>query len=491
MQYRRRTNRKARRGNALLMALVSLVALTGIAGAILAASTASKKEIGGSVDRTEALYAAESGISAAYARISAGATAVNLGTESSPTAFGGGVYWGTAANASGTWTVTSVGRAGGVTRAVQAVITAPSGGVYDNAIFAGNSGNSGTYTMNFGGTSTQADRVVGDMYSGNSITFSGTATVDGIPRAYRNFTGPAGAILPDPATGRARTAVLGGTQPIPDLAAMNYPGTAQVNVASAFASATYASSVQGGSAYQLPKTNRAHIFRKNPSDRRTNWAATAKEDYFLEDPYQPMRTDSTSNGSNCDIIQLNNPALAGYGTQSGNRIVYYVDGNLWVHNAQTMSLKIRHGDTNGIQVTFVVKGNLYISDNIFYDNTTKDGLAFITLKDAAIADSGNIYFGDPSFGTLNRMDSFMYAENNFIDNNLDAAGSLQITVNGNMTAGNQVAINRDSGTRHTKMTVNQDRRITAGSLAMPGLPGQSGGGTTAFTIAMLKEVAVP
>lgn len=489
MQRLLKAGRKERRGNALLMSLISIVALTGIAGAILGASLASQKEIGSAVDRTEALYAAESGVSAALAQLTARGTA-SLGSASSPTSFGGGSYWGTAVNNSGTWTITSFGRKGNVTRAVQAIIAAPSGGVYDNAIFAGNTSNSPTYSMNFGGTGSQADRVVGDMFSGNSITFSGTATVDGTPRAFRSFTGPSSSILPD-ASGRARSAVLGGTQPIPDLAAMNYPVSANVKVATEFASATYASSGQGGRAYQLPKTNRAHIFRKNPSDRRTNWAATTKEDYFLEDPYQTLHADSASNGTDCNPIQLNNPALSGYGTQSGNRIVYYIDGNLWVHNQSAMSFKIKAGDTTGVQVTFVIKGNLYISDNIFYENTSKDGIAFITLKDPSVTDSGNIYFGDPTFGTLNRMDAFMYAENNFIDNNLDASGSLQITVNGNMTAGNQVAINRDSGGRHTKMTVNQDRRVTAGTLAMPGLPRASASGPSSYTIAMMKEVAAP
>ena len=481
----------AREGSALTISLVSVVTLTGITGAILATSSASTKEISNSVDGTAALYVAESGISAAFAQLAAGRTTVAIGTQDAPVDFAGGSHWGFGTNTAGTWTVTCVGTVGGVTRAVEAVITPPSGGIYDNAIFAGNSSDSGTYTMNFGGTGAQADRIVGDMYSGRSIAFSGTATVDGTPRAFQSFTGPAGAILPDPATGQARTAVIGGTQPIPDLAAMNYPATAHVNVAQAFTSATYQSSGQGGSAYQLPRSNRAHIFRKNPSDRRTNWQATAKEDYFLEDPYQPLRTDASSNGADCNIVQLNNPSLPNNGTQSGNGIVYYIDGNLWIHNNSTMSFKLRHGDASGLQVTFVVKGNMYISDNLFYDSTARDGIAFITLKDPSVADSGNIYFGDPSFGTLNRMDAFMYAENNFVDNNLDAAGSLQITVNGNMTAGNQVAINRDSGGRHTKMTVNQDRRVASGTLDLPGLPTVDTGGEVPLRIAMMREVAVP
>jgi hypothetical protein len=472
------------------MSLIAIVALTGIAGALLGVSLSSKKEAGASVARTQALYAAESGVSAVLDQLTAH-QAPFLGTQDAPTILGDGSYWGTVVDSgSGTWTVTSIGRCGTVERAVQAVISAPAGGIYDNAIFAGNSSNDATYEMKFNGTGTAADRVNGDMYSGNSIRFAGDARIDGIPRAFRNWFGPLSAILPD-ASGHPRTPQLGGTQPLPDITGMNYPATANVNVASAFAAATYASSAQGGSAYQLPKSNLAHIFRKNPSDRQTNWAATPKQDYFLEDPYQSMHTDAAQNGSDCNIVQLNNPSIPGYGTVSGNQLVYYIDGNLWVHNNSAYSFKLKYGAASGLQVTFVVKGNLYISDNLFYNDPTHDGVAFITMKDNTVPDSGNIYFGDPSFGTLNRMDAFMYAERNFIDNNLDSAGSLQIVVNGNMTAGNQVAITRDFGTHHTKMTVNHDNRISSRVLSLPGLPTSSSVTSAPYAISMMREIAVP
>jgi len=483
-------SRSARRGNALLMSLVAIVGLTGIAGAILASSLSTKKEVTSAVDRTRALYAAEAGVSAALSQLTAGTTP-NLGSASAPVSVGTGAYYGDVVNnGDGSFTVTSVGAANGVQRAVQAVISRPSGGVFDNAVFAGNSSNNPTYDMLFGGTGAAADRVIGDMYSGNRITFAGNATIDGIPRAFDSFTGPAGAILPD-AAGLPRFAETGTTQGVPDFAGMNYATTADVNVGAAFASATYASSGQGGSAYQLPRTNVAHIFRKHPSDRRTNWTATPKEDYFLEDPYQTLRSDSTSDGSDCNRVQLNNPSLSGYGTRSGNKLVYYIDGNLWVHNNSTMSFQLRHGDAQGIQVTFIVKGNVYISDNLYYKDAARDGIAFVTLKDSAVTDSGNIYFGDPSFGTLIRMDSYMYAENNFIDNNLDASGSLSITVKGIMTAGNQVAINRDSGGHHSKMTVVHDTRVSAGVLTLPGLPSAATSATTGYVLSMMREVAVP
>ena len=98
------------------------------------------------------------------------------------------------------------------------------------------------------------------------------------------------------------------------------------------------------------------------------------------------------------------------------------------------------------------------------------------MKDDDVADSGNIYFGDPTFGTLEHMSAFMYAENDFYDNNLDASGSATVTVVGNMSAGNQVAIERDWGSVHSKLTVEFDDRIVAGELDLPGLPTQSSGG---------------
>ena len=61
----------------------------------------------------------------------------------------------------------------------------------------------------------------------------------------------------------------------------------------------------------------------------------------------------------------------------------------------------------GTHITFVVKGNVYVSDNMFYKDIDKDAVVFIALNDADVKDSGNIYFGDPVFGTLQQMHGFM------------------------------------------------------------------------------------
>jgi len=110
------------------------------------------------------------------------------------------------------------------------------------------------------------------------------------------------------------------------------------------------------------------------------------------------------------------------------------------------------------------------------------------MNDSGVADSGNIYFGDPVFGTLERMDAFMYAENNFQDNNLSATGSAKVTVNGNMTAGNQVNINRDYGKQHSKLTVNYDGRISMGELDMPGIPTSNDDGNGAWTFQAVRRI---
>jgi hypothetical protein len=159
---------------------------------------------------------------------------------------------------------------------------------------------------------------------------------------------------------------------------------------------------------------------------------------------------------------------------NGNHKVYYIDGNLWIHNSNVFSFKIDHNESNGVQVTFVAKGNIYFSDNVFYKNTAEDGIAFIAMKDSKVADSGNIYFGDPSFGTLEQMHAFMYAEKQLHRQEPERHGLGQGPVYGNMTAGNKVDIQRDYGTQHSKLTVNYDGRILERRPLDAGLPKTDG-----------------
>jgi len=469
------TGKGATRGSASVIALLVVVTMLGVSGAVITVGMRGQHERAGVVSDEQAVQAARAGVAHAVANLTAG-NAGQIGSSDAQIDFGNGEYWAEVQDmGDGAYQVTAVGTAQRREHAVRAIVVGPSGGIYQNAIFAGNSDGDATYALELGGLLGQADMVDGDIYSGQDVALSGDADVTGTIRATGTVTGAAGE--------------TGKKQPIPDLAAMDYPHTADFDVASLFAgSATWQSDDAGGKAWQLPESNPAHVFRMNPTDRGTEIASTAKNDYFLEDPYEPVNSDSKQDGSNVFPITLS--GISGEPGASSNKKVFYIDGNLWIHNRRSYSLGLKHSDPNGVQVTIVVSGNIYFSDNLFYDDNDKDGLAFIAMKDADVEDSGNIYFGDPVFGTLVQMNAFMYAENNFYDNNLDASGSAQVTLNGNMTAGNQVLIDRDYGSSHTKLTVNFDDRIATEQLDMPGLPGSSGADSEAFQVVAWQRVSL-
>jgi len=473
----RERNLEAESGSALVVALAATVFMFGMAGAIMTVGIEHQQEQSASAERLRALYIAEAGLSHAVALATAG-TAPALGDAENQLSFSHGQYWGTSVEtAEDTTTITVFGTSNRTTRALEAVVKRSGESIYASALFAGNSSGDAAYDLMLGGTGAQADRVTGNVYSGGNIRMNGTATIDGIARASGTITG-----------GPGETGIR---QPTPNLTAMDYANNNGVNVARAFdtGGATYVNNTTyGGRAWRLPESNPAHIFRKNPSDRAANINGTAKDDYFLEDIYEPINRSSAINPGAGSHVTIS--GVGGEPGANGNNLVYYIDGNLWIHNNNAYSFTLWNSSGTPIKVTLVVSGNIYISDNIFYNNPNQDGLALIAMKDATVGDSGNIYFGDPSFGTLEYMDAFMYAENNFYDNNLSAAGSARVTVHGNMTAGNQVRINRDVGRQHSKLTVDFDPRVWEGSLEMPSLP-MSNAADPEFEVVSWREVAIP
>lgn len=211
------------------------------------------------------------------------------------------------------------------------------------------------------------------------------------------------------------------------------------------------------------------------------------DDYFLEDP-----TDSTYNtiSSSTGAIAENDgnrthPMLINV-KEEDNEKVYYVQGNVYLHATPTYALSFREP---GTRITIVASGNITVSDEFYYNanydpnlqyadmdssvvNEPQDGLCLIALKNGDCNDSGNIYIGDKAMGTGGSIHSMMYAENNFIDNNINTADQQFIGIFGNMTAGNQVLLNRDeSGEHHrTRLDVTFDSRIRDGDITLPGLP---------------------
>jgi hypothetical protein len=476
MIVRDKTEKRARRGSAAVVALVAVTVLVGLCGAMLMIASRTSGESGSAVDRHQATSAAHAGLAEARMRIAAGDTS-SIGSIDAPLEFGGGTYWVEVVpdEAAGTCTVTAFADVRGDQDALQVLLAGNTPDIYDHALFAGNTSGDPLYALKLGGLAKQADLVNGDVYSGGSVEVNGDATVLGDIRAQDDISGASGE--------------SGVSQPVPDIAAMDYPNTADFKVDQLFAGSAYKSNALGGKAWQVAESNPAHIFRKNPSDRSSDWNATTKQDYFLEDPYEPVQSDNGSTGADACALSLS--GISGEPGANGNHKVYFIDGNLWVHNRNTFSFEIEHEEQNGVQVTFVAKGNIYFSDNVFYQDTQTDGVAFIAMKDSAVQDSGNIYFGDPVYGTLEQMHAFMYAENNFIDKNLSASGSAEVAVYGNMTAGNKVDIQRDYGPQHSKLTVNYDARISLGSLDMPGLPRTDDDGGAGLAFRGVRRVAFP
>ncbi len=218
----------------------------------------------------------------------------------------------------------------------------------------------------------------------------------------------------------------------------------------------------------MDANNPAHIFVKNPDDR-TYTPIEGKDDYFIEDPTDPTSSWGGSisvpdpNGSGSLIMRLLDVRA------NGTNLLYYVDGNVYVHNPYTHIYGFR---TPGVFLTIVAKGNITFSDELQYNGGTtnaQDMVCMIALKDPAEPNSGNIYMGDVQFGTGGDVHAMLYAENDFIDNNLGEEGQPYLSVFGNMTAGNQVKLDR-SGAIRTRLDITLDERIRYRIAVPPGLP---------------------
>ena len=455
-----------REGSALLTSLLVVVVLSGIAVAALAMSLAHKKEASATIRQSKSFYMAEAGLNQTLFELTAATQAgstvpVTVGTVNAPINYKGGAYWcDVVANPEGTYTVTATGAANFERTTVQAVLRANGGSVWDTAIFAGNSGADPDYTLELGGVGIQGDEVIGNIYSGGDVDVDGDATVSGVIDAVGTITGASG--------------TENQPHPVPDIAGMNYETNHDFDVSAMFAAGGLsASNPLGGTAFELPEDSPAHIFRMNPNDRLDEINDTAKDDYFLEDPYMPTTDFTDPELGSGHTITLSGASGGQPGPEGSNK-VYYIDGNLWVHNGPFGRLRLKHDGPDGAKVVFVVKGNVYFSDDVLVTDPDTDAVAFIAIVDENEPDSGNIYMGDPRYGTLDYMEAFMYAENNFYDNNLDESGSSTVKVKGNMTAGNQVAINRDfedeGVVQHSKLTVEFDDRLSTGMITLPGLP---------------------
>jgi hypothetical protein len=206
---------------------------------------------------------------------------------------------------------------------------------------------------------------------------------------------------------------------------MNYAVNNTHNVGKIFADA----GVDWG---YLPSNNELYdVMVKNPTNRSGECASTTGDDFFLE----PSQVDNKG----AQYKDARTPLDVGE-----NRI-YYVDGDVWIHSPRTYGFLI-----DG-QVTIVATGDIHISDNIKYaNNDSLLGLVALGKYDGSgqLVSGGNIFFGDPRFGTMSTASALMFAADSFLYNtdaiSRDTAEPTSgISIYGNLNALNQISIERD------------------------------------------------
>jgi hypothetical protein len=210
----------------------------------------------------------------------------------------------------------------------------------------------------------------------------------------------------------------------PSLENMNYAVNNTHNVSQIFADAGV------GSGYLPPGNELYNVMVKNPGDRSGECGTTSGDDYFLEP------ASVTGGGTQKDAPTPLN---------MGENRIYYVDGDLWIHNP------ITYGFLVDGQVTIVVTGDIHISDNIKYaDSESLLGLVALGEYDSSgqLISGGNIYFGDPRYGTMYTVSGLMFAADSFLYNTDSVTGGTVepetgFSVYGNLNALNQVSIERD------------------------------------------------
>jgi len=354
--------------------------------------------------------------------------------------------------------LTSLGFCGTRMRHLEAVVNGDFvNGPLLNAVYSGNDSGDPNYSLDFGGTGGSADEITGDIYSGNDLWIRDDAVVDGTPRARGNLNGsPDNAEYAAPIT----------PEEVRDAMA-NYPAMV-VPVNSIFAN-------QGVSAYDVignerfggtvvPDTSPAHIFRLDPDDRAAESASTDGPDFFLEDPYE-VNAQGWYNVNNTPIslssVQSGDP-------EEGNDRIYYIEGNLWVYSHQALDFVVKHPEKTGIHVSIVVEGNIYFTENFYFNNQIYDALIFMSLEDPDNpGTTGNVYLGGPTGNSIEELHGFIYAENDVEDRNYDDAGSYPFYTYGSLTAGDKVILNRDyerNGQEyHSPIEIEFDERLTEDS----------------------------
>ena len=277
-----------------------------------------------------------------------------------------------------------------------------------------------------------SDVILGDInINGNVLMYEQSSVNVPTPNRY----GLTGDVTVSGTIFQAPTATISGSKEEwasagtpPDLAAMNYANNNDYDIAQIFDDAGVLS---GRLPVEHPLAGILMV-AKNPPDRSFENASTPGDDFYFE--------PATVNNAG-DVTSAVTPLPL------GNDKIYYVDGHVWFHGKSTYGYEV-----DG-RAAIISTRDIHISDNLAYadDGLNGDLLALVALGQYSgdvLTDGGNIYFGDPQYGTLYTADAFMFANNNFYYNTLSSTGQTAepesgFKVFGNFGALNQIVIQRD------------------------------------------------
>ena len=416
-----RTQARSRYG-AVLIGVVfffALIVIIGVTALRLATTEAIMAER--ELQRHEAFYLAEAGLARATAQMFQ-----QDFRDIDQTDFGAGTYEVTIDTSAEPPVAIATGRVGTVLKQIQVALTFLAR-PYEEGIYACNTTGS-DFIMMLRGQGTNADMVYGDVLVHGDVALYEESQVN--PPTGSNPHGLQGDV---DATGVINTfdsAGISGSEneevalpDNPDLVGMDYHLRNTYNVSQIFDS-------QGASQRLDSDHELYNVVMKNPSNRVTECASTAGDDFFFEPASGFSSGTQTSGGTPLAL---------------GDKTVYYVDGNVWFHSPRT------YGFILDGQSTIVATGNIYICDNTEYANTDSL-LGLVALGNYNSADQltsgGNIYFGDPRFGTTYSVSALMFAANDFLYNTDSVTDTAQepktgFSIYGNLAALNHVSINRD------------------------------------------------
>lgn len=426
-----------REGAILAMVMVVVIVVSLLGTGLLSLSSQNALATARTLNATKAFWIAEAGVQRFDKRCINPTNRVSIGN----TPYGDGSYRVDAVLTSVYAIVSATVQ--GETKQIR-IGVAFLGKPFEQALFSGNGsivGNTNNYIFNMRGSNNPVaygssgerggrDIVYGKVYANGDVRlYEQSYVTNAIPPNTYNIRGDVDATGLIVLTNSAR---IYGTQSnyVAQQALPVFPDYAKIctyDVAAEFARYNITSGY-------LPATHPLYnVVVKNPSSRASESALTTGDDYFFE-PSSGF-TEGAWNNARTSLLL-------------GENRIYYVDGHVWFNSGQTFGFKV-----DG-KATIAATGDIHISDNLKYANTNSAngdmlGLVAVGKTNAVgVYEGGNIWFGDPKYGTVYTVDAFMFARNDFLYITWNTAGQPQepdsgFSIFGNYGALGQINIKRD------------------------------------------------